>query len=273
MATTYNVVDKIPVGPASITFDGSDVPLFFDNVVLKIEEILKEIKAPGSFGENLLGKYVVGYKVTVTSSFMNENHDTLKLAMGLTELTSGPDKNLVDSKLGTQKVGKQLIIHPIDAGADVSRDITIYRAILSGNLERTYGFEQGKVPVTFEALVKDGADATSYNNMFCIGKNTISIAQPSISSVSTIAVGANGGSIVLTLANDTFASVIGKPSFTVSVGNTGLTFATLTLTDSTHVTLGFTGTAAAGTIAITANASALSNGVLASNTIAIVIAP
>ena len=41
MATTYNVTDKIPVGPAQITFNAADVPLFFDNVVLKIEEILK----------------------------------------------------------------------------------------------------------------------------------------------------------------------------------------------------------------------------------------
>ena len=267
MATTYNITDSIPVGPASITFDGSDVPLFFDNVVLKIEEILKDIKAPGSFGEMLLGKYVAGYKVTVTSSFMNENHDTLKFAMGLKELTSGGSKNLVDNILGSQKVGKQLIIHPLDAGVDVSRDITIYRAILTGNFERTYGFEQGKVPVTFEALVKDGADATSYKNMFCIGDSTLSVTQPTITSSSTIAIGANGGTIALVLANDTFTDLIGKTSFTVSVGNTALTLATVLHTDSTHVTLGFTGTAAAGTITITAKSSALTNGVLASNTL------
>jgi hypothetical protein len=86
---------------------------------------------------------------------MNENHDTLKLAMGLTEQTSGGNKNLVDSVLGSQKVGKQLIIHPLDAGVDTSRDITVYRAILSGNFERTYGLDQGKVPETIEALVKE----------------------------------------------------------------------------------------------------------------------
>jgi len=78
-----------------------------------------------------------------------------------------------------------------------------------------------------------------------------------IASVSTIAHGATGATIVVTLTGDTFESGVGNSDLTVDVGTTGLTLSTTTRNSSTQITVVFTGTADEGTLSIKVKASGL----------------
>lgn len=65
-------------------------------------------------------------------------------------------------------------------------------------------------------------------------------------------------SLIVKVANDTFAAACEtEANWTIGVGTSGLTFTTCTKDSATQVTLAFTGTVAAGTITILAEALAL----------------
>jgi hypothetical protein len=80
---------------------------------------------------------------------------------------------------------------------------------------------------------------------------------PYLETESKIVEGANGGTIVVTLTGGTFETAAGTASnWTVDVGLTGLTFASVAKNSSSQCTLTFTGTAALGTISIMAENAA-----------------
>jgi hypothetical protein len=78
-----------------------------------------------------------------------------------------------------------------------------------------------------------------------------------IASVSTIAHGATGATVVVTLTGDAFETGIANADLTVSVGTTGLTLSTTTRNTSTQITCVFTGTSDAGVLSIIVKASGL----------------
>ena len=87
------------------------------------------------------------------------------------------------------------------------------------------------------------------------GGTPVTVASaPTISTTSTIANAANGASIVVT-GND-FKSGVATSDFTIGTGTTGLTSGSLTFTDSTTVSIAFTGTAKIGDLTIQAKTSA-----------------
>lgn len=80
---------------------------------------------------------------------------------------------------------------------------------------------------------------------------------PYLETKSKIVEGANGGTIVVTLTGGTFETAAGTASnWTVDVGLTGLTFASVAKNSSSQCTLTFTGTATLGTISIMAENAA-----------------
>ena len=85
------------------------------------------------------------------------------------------------------------------------------------------------------------------------------ILLPYLETESKIVEGANGGTIVVTLTGGTFETAAGTASnWTVDVGLTGLTFASVAKNSASQCTLTFTGTAALGTISIMAENAAIS---------------
>ena len=78
-----------------------------------------------------------------------------------------------------------------------------------------------------------------------------------IATVSTIANGAAAPSVVVTLTGDTFEAGIAVGDLEVDVGDTALTLDSVTRDTDTQITIGFTGTAAEGTLTIKVKASGL----------------
>jgi hypothetical protein len=78
-----------------------------------------------------------------------------------------------------------------------------------------------------------------------------------IASASTIANGASAPDVVITLTGDEFESGIAVGDLEVSVGTTALTLDSVTRDSATQITVGFTGTAAQGTLSIKVKASGL----------------
>jgi len=92
---------------------------------------------------------------------------------------------------------------------------------------------------------------------------------PYLTAVTSIREGSNGGTIVLTPQGDTFGSSQSTGNWTVDVGQTGLTFASVNAATATK-TLTFTGTAKPGTVSIKCKAAGLT-GTVDSDTVYIEI--
>lgn len=107
---------------------------------------------------------------------------------------------------------------------------------------------------------------SEYAGMIVTGITAI----PYLSTTSIIREGANGGTIVLTPSTSTFKSSTSTENWTVDVGTTGLSLASVNNQTATK-TLTFTGTAQTGTISIKCKAAGITSGV-ASDTIYIDIA-
>lgn len=112
-----------------------------------------------------------------------------------------------------------------------------------------------ELAANISALGLQGCGANSSTIAYTGGTPvTVTSSSPTISTSSTIANAANGASIVVT-GND-FKTGVAAGDFTINAGTTGLTVGTLTFTDSTTITLPFTGTAKLGDLTIQAKTSA-----------------
>ena len=78
-----------------------------------------------------------------------------------------------------------------------------------------------------------------------------------IATLSTIANGASAPDVVVTLTGDTYEVAIAVGDLSVDVGTTALTLDSVTRDSATQITIGFTGTAAEGTLTIKVKASGL----------------
>lgn len=152
---------KYIFGLADITYGEGTFPVQGDAAVLKIEPEYIDINsyALGSTYDKL----VKTWNVTLEVVFEEETAEVMGLCV---PLTGGKDSALGES---LRAKAKQLVIHPHSAGISKDFDVTIFKAVSTGSYERKYGLEQGKVAVTFTALVKDGATPGVAGNIFQIG--------------------------------------------------------------------------------------------------------
>lgn len=98
------------------------------------------------------------------------------------------------------------------------------------------------------------------------------VAAPEIDTTSTIAVGTASPTVTVTGSN--FAANIALSDLTITAGATGLTPSSVSRVNASELTLGFTGTAAAGTLDIQAKTTAFDPvESLDSNTLSIIISP
>lgn len=228
MGAIYDSNTKLIFGQSDITFGGVALPLLAEAVVLKVEPSYTDIKVY-DFGEGAVDRICTGYNITITTALAEESVAALQLAIPVSTQTDTVDSlktNLADAPVGTslRAFGKELKIHPRSAGLDTSTDVVIFKAIPTGTFERNYGFEQGKIPVTFTAVVKDGAKAGKIGNYFTFGDPTVSTA-PAITLTSALTEAgliAGGQTIEVDLVADTFAVLTDPIKTAIVAGITGV---------------------------------------------------
>lgn len=122
--------------------------------------------------------------------------------------------------------------------------------------------------VTVNATARDGS-----GKIGTISLTVLDSASGTIATTLAITAGGVNPTFQITLTNDTFTTAATTASnWTTAMGSTGLTVASITRNSDTQVTINTTGTAAVGSISVTANAAALAKS-MASNTVAITVGP
>lgn len=164
------MAQKYIFGLADITWGEEAIPVQGDAAVLNIEPVMTEIKSYELGG--VVDKIITSWNISLEVALEEETADVFSMALPVSTDTQG---NLIDAAMGEslRAKAKALKIHPRSAGAIKDFDILIFKAAPSGTLERRYGLEQGKVVVTFTALIKDLAEAGKPGNYFQIGNKTV----------------------------------------------------------------------------------------------------
>lgn len=171
---TITSTTKFPVGQADVMIGAAAAPLLASAVTFSAQPTTLDVPVY-QFGPGAVEKIVTGWEVSVTFSIAEESHEAWQLALPLFKAGTGPTETLTDVAVGTglRAIGKEITIHPQLMGTDKSGDITIYKAIPNGGIQRVYGLEIGNYQVTFQALVKDGAVSGTAGNYFLIGPKSV----------------------------------------------------------------------------------------------------
>lgn len=161
---------KYIFGMADIKWGEQSLPIQGDAAVLNITPEFIDITSYELGG--VQDKICKSWNVTLEVVFEEETAEVFSMALPVATDGNG---NLQDAALGEslRAKAKELTVHPRSAGASKDFDIVIFKAAPSGTLERRYGLEQGKVAVTFTAMLKDNAAAGQPGNYFKIGSKTI----------------------------------------------------------------------------------------------------
>lgn len=151
-----------PFGLCEITYGEEAVPRIGDAVVFKATPEYVDITSYLMGGT--VDKIIKRWNVTVDVVFEQETAEVMGLCIPLNE---GLDAEMGKSLRNT---AKELVLHPMQYGSDKSKDITIFKAVSTGEYERVYSLDnQSKIKVTFTALVKDDAVSGDPGNFFRIG--------------------------------------------------------------------------------------------------------
>lgn len=153
-------------GMADITWGGEKLPTLGDAAVLKIEPEFIDIESYELGGT--YDRIAKSWKVSLEVVFEEETAKVITMAIPVESL--GASAGYTDGALGMSLRAKaqELVLHPRNM-TDTSMDVTVFKAVPTGSYERRYGLEQGKVAVTFTAMLKDGAEAGKAGNYFRIG--------------------------------------------------------------------------------------------------------
>lgn len=158
---------RLTIGMADVTIGGVSVGRQADAMVFSAEPVLQEVDlylAPS------YDRIVEGWTVSATIVVDEESYEHYKMALaGVEETAEGALTDGVGMK-SLRKEAKEVVIHPADLPTeDKSFDITIFKAVPTGALERTYGKEVTGYEITLTGLHKTG-DPKQSANYFRIGE-------------------------------------------------------------------------------------------------------
>ncbi|WP_263707999.1 hypothetical protein [Shouchella tritolerans] len=171
---------EIPFGPATYILDeGLETELSFDGVNEMQNEGGELTLTPETedivildYGNTAYDKRLVGWEAEVVISAARQTLEIMHAAMSFANpiMKDGKIVGLQDAPIGSSArlKGRTLTIRPRNA-KDRSTDIFLFKVVASGEFTRSYGNEQGNVPLTLSVLPKDGADPTKDGNYFRIG--------------------------------------------------------------------------------------------------------
>ncbi|MBD1222748.1 hypothetical protein [Virgibacillus halodenitrificans] len=163
---------RLQVGMANITVGGVEVPNQADAAVFSAEPRLIEIDL---YTAPVYDRIIEGWDASVTITVDEESYEAYKMALaGVEELQNTGETVGLQDGAGLQslrKTAQEVIIHPANLPAeDKSFDITLFKAIPTSSLERSYGKEKTSYEITLTALHNTG-DYKKFGNYFRIGED------------------------------------------------------------------------------------------------------
>jgi hypothetical protein len=148
-------------GPCKITLDGVDLGHTLGGVTFKAARDLTKVMAD-KYGSTPLDYVLNGTEVTIELTLAQTEWYQWDKAMPETSSYDGAGTNDRvdlggDAGYNLRADAKQLVIHPLkNPATDFSDDITIYKAVSTGDIEVPYKVDDQKVlPLTFTALVDE----------------------------------------------------------------------------------------------------------------------
>ncbi|MBU9714419.1 hypothetical protein [Evansella tamaricis] len=155
---------RLPIGLCQVTYDGVSLSPLAEKVVFEAIPKYQELKG----GQMQTFYLFEDYKVMLTMSISNETYETMKLSNpGLQDHEHG----LYDNPAKIERDGKQITIHPYDAGESKEYDITIFSAIPDPNIpfKKTYDKRQDKVRLRFIGQPSKSFDDNKLKSYYFIG--------------------------------------------------------------------------------------------------------
>ena len=150
------------------------------------------------------------------------------------------------------------LVKNIDIGVDLTMEIGLENDTFHADAEVTsnWTFGAGSTNLTIASIAKDSTTKCTVTFNDQVEWPQLVLSGPGIDDVNP--------EFAVLLSKDTFVSEAtceNLTNWTLSVGTTGLTVASVTWVDETHCTIQTTGTCAAGTFAATAKIAAMTSGV------------
>lgn len=249
---------------------GSQISLDSDS---RVESMIfngkADVKGQGAIGESLVNADSVTYekapekqtvgktvKIPPVSPPILVSGVTLSASDGATSLVKGKTLQLSATVSPTNAANKSVTWSVINGtGSATVSSSGLVTGVTNGT-------------VTVKATAKDGTGKNGTLSLIVLDS-----ASGTIETASSIIAGAVDPSFEINLINDTFTTAATTVSnWTIAMGSSGLSVASITRNSDTQLTINTTGTAAVGSISFTAKAGALSKNMV-SNAVSIVVSP
>ncbi len=154
---------RIPLGLCEVSYDGQQIKYLADKVVFEAKPKYQTMQAGQGKG------YILeDYEVSLTMSVSNELYETMKLANpSLIDHAHG----MFDNPTEVNKKGKQLTIHPYEAGDSKKYDITIFSAIVDPKQPyiRAFDKKMDKVKIRFLGQPSKQMSDSKFKSYYFIG--------------------------------------------------------------------------------------------------------
>lgn len=158
--------DRINIGVCDAYFypEGKDNVIYLgltkDGMTAKYETEWKELTADQT-GNTPLDDVMIGEKITVEGKLLET--DLSKIAAITPAATAQKTAGQIDAVSFGRRPGLRashysgkLVLHPVSAGEDTSRDVVVHRTANTGNLEMAYKLdEEWVIPVIFKGYYDD----------------------------------------------------------------------------------------------------------------------
>lgn len=184
MGKQKRIADRIGIGVCDMFFfkDGSEIGIYLgltkDGMSVNYETNWHELTSDQT-GSTPLDDVMIGEKVTIEGNLLETTLEKISMVTpqsnsvkadngeGLKTVTFGRRPGL----RATHHSGK-LVLHPVSAGDDTSRDVILYRTANTGNLKLAYKLEEEWViPVVFKGYLDDFRPEG--DQLFCIGEEPV----------------------------------------------------------------------------------------------------
>lgn len=170
-------IEDVKIGPCSVTFDGTDLGYTKGGVTATVATDTYEVTVDQG-GTSVKKEKIIGRSITAEVPMVETSIEKAMLIMpGATLVTDSSDANKkrmdVSVGIGVDLVdlAKSLVLHPTEAGSDVSLDVIIPKAATAGAMELVYSNDAERV---YNTTWKGYADAN--NLLFQIGDLTATAA-------------------------------------------------------------------------------------------------
>ena len=169
--------ENVKMGVCSVVYDGADMGLTKGGTEFAYTPEFHTITVD-QFGNTPINEYLIGEKAEAKAILAESTLAQIKAIcpMAAQVIDGIKSKLTFGSKPGLELLSrsKKLVLHPLSMGADLSLDVTIYKAAIKSELKLNYKLDgEYLYEVTFAALI-DGTKVDG-NYLFCIGDESAAL--------------------------------------------------------------------------------------------------